>query len=82
MVRNGAITSPELPITEPLKHLTGHFVHCIRRGERPRTPGTAGRDVVAVMSAVDLSVAENGAPIPVAAYAGREERGELAGAIR
>jgi predicted dehydrogenase len=81
MVRNGAITSPDLPVTEPLKHLTGHFVHCIRRGERPRTPATDGRDVVAVMSAVDLSVAENGAPVPVHTDASREHRGPLAGAI-
>ncbi len=81
MVRNGAITSPDLPITEPLKHLTGHFVHCIRRGEQPRTPGTEGRDVVAVMSAVDLSVAANGAPFPVDADARGEDRGPLAGAI-
>jgi predicted dehydrogenase len=82
MVRNGAITSPELPATEPLKQLTGHFMHCIRRGERPRTPGTDGRDVVAVMSAVDHSVAEHGAPVPVASYIPGAQRGVLAGALR
>lgn len=82
MVRNGAITSPDLAVTEPLKHLTGHFVHCIRRGERPRTAGAHGRDVVAVMAAVDRSVAEHGVPFPVEAGARREDRGPLAGAVR
>lgn len=82
MVRNGAITSPDLPITEPLKHLAGHFVHCIRRGERPRTPGTHGRDVVAVMCAIDRSVAERGAPCPVDVDAHGEDRGPLVSATR
>ena len=27
----------------------GHFLHCIRRGDRPQTTGRDGRDVVAVM---------------------------------
>jgi predicted dehydrogenase len=64
-VREGDITSPALPGTEPLKHLTGHFLHCVRRGERPQTPGREGRKVVAVMEAVQLSVARNGAPVGV-----------------
>jgi len=64
-VREGDITSPAMAATEPLKHLCGHFLHCIRRGERPITPGVSGRDVVAVMQAVQASVARHGAPVRV-----------------
>ncbi len=53
-------------MTEPLKHLCGHFLHCVRRGERPITPGLSGRHVVAVMQAVQASVAEHGSPVAVA----------------
>jgi predicted dehydrogenase len=64
-IREGDITSPALPATEPLKHLCGHFLHCIRRRDRPITPGTDGREVVAVMQAVQASVARHGAPVAV-----------------
>jgi predicted dehydrogenase len=65
-IREGDITSPALAPIEPLKHLCGHFLHCIRRGDRPRTHGRAGRDVVAVMEAIDESLSRNGAPVDVA----------------
>jgi predicted dehydrogenase len=62
-MRDGDIRSPSVPAVEPLKHVSGHFLHCVRRGERPRTNGEQGRDVVAVMQAVDESVARKGAPV-------------------
>jgi predicted dehydrogenase len=64
-VRDGDIRSPSLPVTEPLKQVSGHFLHCVRRGERPRTDGVQGRDVVAVMQAVDESLRQNGVPVLV-----------------
>jgi predicted dehydrogenase len=64
-VREGDITSPALAVTEPLKHLCGHFLHCVRRSELPITPGITGREVVAVMQAVQASVAQRGAPVRV-----------------
>jgi predicted dehydrogenase len=64
-MRDGDITSPSLSITEPLKEVTGHFLHCIRRGERPRSNGKQGRDVVAVMQAVEESLGRNGVPVLV-----------------
>jgi predicted dehydrogenase len=64
-VREGDITSPSLPPIEPLKRLSGHFLHCVRRGELPLTPGQSGRDVVTVMQAINRSVAGQGAPTPV-----------------
>jgi predicted dehydrogenase len=64
-VRQGDVLSPAVPATEPLKRLCGHFLHCIRRGERPRTPGPDGRAVVAVMQAVERSLERRGAPVAV-----------------
>jgi predicted dehydrogenase len=81
-IREGDITSPALAATEPLKHLCGHFLHCIRRGERPLTPGRDGRDVVAVMQAVDASMRMDGAPAPVGSPDDDRDRGSLARAVR
>ncbi|HWH94438.1 MAG TPA: Gfo/Idh/MocA family oxidoreductase [Baekduia sp.] len=82
-VREGDITSPALAATEPLKHLCGHFLHCVRRGERPVTPGIKGREVVAVMQAVQDSVARHGAPVRVdAAPREREAASRFARALR
>lgn len=72
-VRSGEIRSPALPATEPLKRLSGHFLHCVRRGERPHTPGREGRDVVAVMQAIQRSVASGGTPVELPA--GEREAG-------
>lgn len=73
-LRQGDIVSPAIPATEPLKQLCGHFLHCIRRGERPRTPGPDGRVVVAVMQAVERSLERRGAPVSVASapYGGED----------
>jgi predicted dehydrogenase len=64
-MRDGGITSPPVPFIEPLKHQCGHFLHVIRRGERLHTDGRQGRDVVAVMKAIEASVARSGAPVVV-----------------
>jgi predicted dehydrogenase len=64
-VRDGDIKSPRVPVTEPLKEVAGHFLHCIRRGDQPRTDGYQGVDVVAVMEAIQESVQENGSPVAV-----------------
>jgi predicted dehydrogenase len=80
-VRSGEIRSPALPAVEPLKRLTGHFLHCVRRGERPHTPGREGRDVVAVMQAIQRSVANGGAPVPVVTGEPSAERDSLATAV-
>lgn len=81
-IRQGEIRSPALAATEPLKRLCGHFLHCIRRGERPRTSGHDGRDVVAVMQSIQTSLSRDGAPVPVDAGRRQSERGALASAVR
>jgi len=64
-LRDGAITSPAVPFLEPLKSQCGHFLHCVRRGERPRTDGLQGMAVVQAMEAIEASVAQQGAPVRV-----------------
>ena len=79
-VREGDITSPALPAIEPLKHLSGHFLHCVRRNERPLTSGRDGRAVVAVMEAIEQSVANHGAPVAIDASV--YEEASVAGSVR
>lgn len=81
-VRDGDITSPSLPVTEPMKQLSGHFLHCVRRGERPHTDGAQGRDVVAVMQAIEASLGRNGAPVAVDDVVSDWSEVELARAVR
>ncbi len=39
-IRDGDIVEPgRRPAAEPLKHLSGHFLHCVRRGDAPLTTG-------------------------------------------
>ena len=64
-LRDGDITSPAIPVNEPLKNQSGHFLHCIRRGETAFTDAGQGLDVVRVMEAIDESIARQGAPISI-----------------
>jgi predicted dehydrogenase len=65
VLRDGDILSPALGTSEPLKNQCAHFLECVRGGVDPFTSGAQGRAVVAVMSAIDRSIALNGAPVPV-----------------
>jgi predicted dehydrogenase len=64
-LRDGDIVSPAVAPTEPLKNQSGHFLHCIRRGEIVFTDAFQGMAVVRVLEAVDASIAEQGAPIRI-----------------
>ena len=59
--RTGDIVSPKIDNAEPLRLEAEHFLHCVRRGDRPITNGEMGRRVVAVLEAADASLHE-GAP--------------------
>jgi predicted dehydrogenase len=56
--RYGGITSPYVPVQEPLQVQDSHFVECIRDGSTPRTDGTSGINVVRVLTAASLSLRE------------------------
>jgi predicted dehydrogenase len=64
-MRDGDIVSPSIVTLEPLKHLCGHFLHCVRRGDEPFTDGHAGADVVRALQAIELSAVEDGRPVRV-----------------
>lgn len=64
-LRDGDIISPSVRASEPLKNQCGHFLHCIRRGEQPRTGGREGLSIVATMEAIDRSLALGGARVAV-----------------
>lgn len=70
--RTGDIISPYVPFNEPLLVQDGHFVHCVRTGCRPHTPGERGLDIVRVLAAVDEAADS-------VSFAGRRK---LAGAAR
>jgi predicted dehydrogenase len=65
LLRDGEILSPAIRFYEPLRHECGHFLHCVRRGEAPFTPGRQGLAVVQVLTAIDRSIASGGAPVAV-----------------
>jgi predicted dehydrogenase len=64
-IRDGAIISPRVEVSEPLKNQCAHFLDCVANGKRPVSGGTEGRDVVAVLEAIDRSIERHGAPVEV-----------------
>ncbi len=56
ITRSGAIFSPRLPNTEPLRVECEHFVHCVRHGETPRSDGVSGLRVVRVLEQLQRSL--------------------------
>ncbi len=67
MIRDGDIMSPQIEINEPLKNQCDHFLDCVLQGHRPLTDGWAGAAVVKVLTAIDLSIAQHGAPVSIEA---------------
>ena len=65
LVRDGDIVSPWIETSEPLRNLGTHFLQCITSGTRPLTDGVNGLEVVRVMSAIDESLEQSGAPVKV-----------------
>jgi predicted dehydrogenase len=72
--RMGDITVPALPETEALSSMATEFGAAISAGRLPRTDGTAGLRVLAVLEAVSASLRSGGAVRPVdhRALSGRE----------
>jgi predicted dehydrogenase len=63
LMRDGAIISPKIEISEPLKNECRHFVECVTGGQRPLTDGQAGLEVVRVLEAITRSLAHHGEPV-------------------
>lgn len=49
----------DLTVTDALAEQMAEFANCIRTGRDPEVPGEAGREVIAVMEAARISVAEH-----------------------
>ena len=69
-VRSGDILLPKISLQEPLTLECRHFVDCIRERKPPLTSGEDGLKVVKVLAAAQASLAQGGAPVPIAATAG------------
>ena len=63
LIHDGAIISPWIEASEPLRNLGLHFVDCVTSGRQPLTDGQNGLEVVRILSAMDESLARNGAPV-------------------
>ncbi len=61
--RSGPIISPAVPIDEPLQLEMEDFCTAIRTGAKPKSSASLGLTVVRMMEAVDLSIADGGAPV-------------------
>jgi len=54
--RSGDVLLPRINFQEPLKVETAHFLECVRTGKTPLTEPQHGRDVVAVLEAVQQAL--------------------------
>jgi predicted dehydrogenase len=58
---------PAIPAVEPLAAQLTHFVECCRQGLMPESDGRTGTNVVRVLEAAEISLADGGRRIDVAA---------------
>ena len=58
--RYGDITIPRLRQEEPLKVELEHFLHCINNGEKPRSDGENGYQVVKIVEKINQSLKNGG----------------------
>ena len=65
-------TSVAVPSGEPLRLECEHFIRCVERREKPRTPGENGVEVLRVLQACQRSLQLNGEPVQVDAAIGNE----------
>lgn len=72
-IREGLCTEPEITTGAPLKNECVHFIECVRSGDRPRTDGYNGLDVVRVLEALSRSAYEGGRPMSLWQSEGRKQ---------
>lgn len=58
--RVGDIVAPRIEPTEPLSTEVSHFCNCIKTGEKPRSDGVNGLQVVRVLEAAEKSLRNSG----------------------
>lgn len=67
-IRDGAIISPAVEPSEPLKNQCRHFIECIHTGGRPRTDVEDGVSVLATLEAIERSMQLQGTTIKVESH--------------
>ena len=58
-VRYGDICLPSIPLHEPLKAACEHFIHCVETGERPKSDGNRGIEVLKILREAQVSLEGN-----------------------
>lgn len=61
VVRTGEMRIPNIKLKEPLAKLTEAFIDCIINNEKPATNGIHGANVIAILEAIDASIANKSA---------------------
>lgn len=64
-IRQGAIVSPPIEVSEPLKNQCRHFLECLHLGLRPRTGVDEGIGVLTTLDAIEQSMQLQGAKVKV-----------------
>jgi len=62
----GDVYVPYIKQEEPLRSECQHFLDCIRDGKQPTTNGRQGMELVKILEASSLSLAERGSPVRLA----------------
>ncbi|MFQ5658427.1 MAG: Gfo/Idh/MocA family protein [Candidatus Methylomirabilales bacterium] len=65
LTREGDVTIPRIPMEEPLRVQTCHFLAALKGTEKCLSDGRFALDVVRILSAIDRSMAGGGAPVSV-----------------
>jgi predicted dehydrogenase len=65
LAREGDITIPKVRVEEPLKAQNRYFLKCLAEGHLPMNDGAFAVEVVRVLEAIELSLKQGGAPMPV-----------------
>lgn len=63
--RSGDILSPHLESYEPLHMELTNFIDCIKTGQKPKSDGEMGWQVVNILEAAEHSLKNNGAPVKI-----------------
>ncbi|MFP6623727.1 MAG: Gfo/Idh/MocA family oxidoreductase [Myxococcota bacterium] len=65
VVRDGDISVPKVPASQPLRNECDHFLDCIESGGVPITDGREGLAVVRTLDAISRSIADGGREVRV-----------------
>lgn len=69
-VRDGDISVPKVPASQPLRNECDHFLDCIESGDVPLTDGREGLAVVRTLDAINRSIQDGGSEVRIGGEAG------------